>query len=292
VLSALALGAVVVTGAVLAGVLGSRAAQKPKRRPIQVEEVTYQMVTEGLLPAATLSLSETLNQLKQQNASAASGSGSSSDGTTTVTPVAPTTTAPTASAPTVSGINKLIGGLFGGGGGSSGDGSSNDISALVLPEGAVVAPSWKQFNVVGGGLAAASANGRVLCYPKTGADVLEMASMEYQSGCDVLVFTNDQFTPYSIDHTINISRPLLFLGNPLRSPMLNSTKRIERLVDSACCLRVWVRVGIINNNCLILGGSVDRSMDFVAHPGPCMSLVSFSTHALQSTQVGGWRRAP
>jgi hypothetical protein len=223
VLSALALGSVLVTGAVVGGVLGSRAT-KAKRRPIQVEEVTYTMVTEGLLPAATVSLSDTLAGLKQQNGSAtSSGSGS----TTTVTPVT-ATPAPTAST-AASGFNKFIDMLTGGG---SSSGSSNDASAVVLPEGAVMAPSWKQFNSAVGGLPLAQAAGRVLCYPKTGQDVLEMASMEHQSGCDALVFTNDQFTPYQIEKTINISRPILFLGNPLRSPMLNSTKKIERLIDS------------------------------------------------------------
>lgn len=221
VLSALGLGAVLVTGAVLAGVLGSRAT-KAKRRPIQVEEVTYTMVTEGLLPAATVNLADTLSQLKQQQQTAGGSATNGSGSMATVTPVA-ATAAPTAAAP-ASGINKFIS-MFTGGTGSS------DASAVVLPEGAVVAPSWKQFNALGGGLGAVS-NGRVLCYPKTGKDVLEMASMEFKSACDVLVFTNDQFTPYLLDHTLNISRPLLFLGNPLRSPMLNGTKRIERLVDS------------------------------------------------------------
>ena len=243
----LGVGAVLVTGAVLAGVLGSRA-QKIKRRPIQVEEVTYHMVTEGLLPASTVSLADTLNQIKQQRQSQQNVSGAA---TTTVAPVAPaaTTKAPTAS----SGGNSFFSMLTGGGSSSSAGGGSTDASAMVLPEGAVVAPSWKQidnankqYNMLGGGLGAAAANGRVLCYPKTGQDVIEMASMEHPSACDVLVFTNDQFTPYQIDHTLNISRPLLFLGNPLRSPMLNSTKKIERLVDSKC-------------------DPIDRSIDFPTH---------------------------
>ena len=250
----LGVGAVLVTGAVLAGVLGSRA-QKIKRRPIQVEEVTYHMVTEGLLPASTVSLADTLNQIKQQQQTGLAARGSSSNGSAaTVTPVA-ATKAPTAAAvaaPTPSAFNKIVE-MFTGGSSSSAGGGSTDASAMVLPEGAVVAPSWKQidnankqYNMLGGGLGAAAANGRVLCYPKTGQDVIEMASMEHPSACDVLVFTNDQFTPYQIDHTLNISRPLLFLGNPLRSPMLNSTKKIERLVDSKC-------------------DPIDRSIDFPTH---------------------------
>ena len=278
----LGVGAVLVTGAVLAGVLGSRA-QKTKRRPIQVEEITYHMVTEGLLPASTVSLADTLNQIKQQQQPQQNASGAATTVMTPVTPVA-ATKAPTAS----SGSNSFFSMLTGGGSSSAG-GSSTDASAMVLPEGAVVAPSWKQvdnankqYNMLGGGLDAAAANGRVLCYPKTGKDVIEMASMEYPSACDVLVFTNDQFTPYQIDHTLNISRPLLFLGNPLRSPMLNSTNRIVRLVDGKG-LTSYPRTSLCRlplQHLLTFVVSLTIHPHTPSHPSP------------QSTPAGASRRAP
>ena len=217
-LAGLAVGAVLVTGAILAGVLGSRAAQKPKRRPIQVEEMTYTMVTEGLLPAAKVNLPSTLEMLKQQNASGATASSGGSS-SSVVTPVA-------TPAPTIQTVGKTIGDWVTGGS-SGGGGSSN--SAVVLPEGAVVVPSWKQFM---SDQVAANPGGRVVCYAKTGKEVIQQCSREFNSPCEVVILTNDIWTPYSIDHTINVSKPLLILGNPLRSPVLNCTNRIERLIDS------------------------------------------------------------
>ena len=58
-----------------------------------------------------------------------------------------------------------------------------------------------------------------------------MASGEFKSPCEVLILTNDHYNAYQIDHTINITSPKLFLGRPIRPPMLNSTNKIVRLFD-------------------------------------------------------------
>jgi hypothetical protein len=95
-----------------------------------------------------------------------------------------------------------------------------------------------------------------------------MASGEFNSPCDVLILTNDRYTPYSIDRTINITRPKLFLGRPLAQPMLNSTNHIVRLIDirpggrlearSVILVRGFGRFTGIDNEINIVAGSIVR----------------------------------
>ena len=214
------LSGALVIGAVLAGVLGSRAA-KEKRRPLPIEKVTYTMVTEGLAPALVMPVPANSVMLQQQNITTpAAGAGAGATTTTTTEGTFNSDTGATSN--TIFGTfyentKKLVG--------ISTPPPIFDPSKMVVPEGAVAVPSWKAAGY------ATAGNGRVLCYPKTGKEVIEMASGEFNSPCDVLVLTHDRYTPYSIDHTINITKPKLFIGNPLANPMLNSTNRIVRLFD-------------------------------------------------------------
>ena len=105
--------------------------------------------------------------------------------------------------------------------------STSASSPKALPVGAVMTPSWKQLDTVTG----VNTAGRVLCYPKTGQEVVEMVSAEFGSLCEILILLNDEYTPYSIRTTMNVSTPKLLIGRPLRMPMLNSTNRIPRLFN-------------------------------------------------------------
>jgi len=215
------LASALVLGAVLGGVFGSRAAAPKKRHPIPIEKVTYSMVTEGLMTATVQPVAATTLAAPRQNAT-----------------IFDTTTAPSSrSSGTTNSTTSTIGKAFEslknlvGISPSAPPISKFDPTAMVLPSGAVAVPSWKALGDATLVQGAALASGRVICYPKTGEDVLEMASGEYNSPCEVLVFTHDRYTPYSIPHTINITRPILMLGRPINPPMLNSTNRIVRLFD-------------------------------------------------------------
>ena len=196
---------------------GSKAADK-KRRPIPIEKVTYTMVTEGLRPATVLPVPAV--QAEQTI------TGAGTPITTNTTPqgtFSGDTTASQSSNIFTQAFNKLSGG--------SGKPTPFDPAAVALPPGAVAVPSWKALGDAMLVTSGAVASGRVVCYPKNGDELIEMASMEYNSACEVLVLVNDKYTPYSVDRTLNISRPILLLGRPINPPMLNSTNHIIRLID-------------------------------------------------------------
>ena len=244
-----------VVGAVLAGVFGSRAAANKKRRPIPIESVTYTMVTEGLRPATVVPLS--LAPLQQQNATPSTSTlaGSSSSGT------APTTAT---SKPTslFDSLKNLVGA-----GSSTPATPKFDPTAMVLPPGAVAVPSWKAMSdaTTAAHVGAAVANGQVVCYARTGQELIEQVSREYNSPCQVVVLTNDKFTPYSIDKTLNISRPIMLLGRPINPPMLNSTNRIVRLMDIQPGGRLEARaVQFVRGFGYYVAGFTDHEMNVVA----------------------------
>ena len=218
---ALAMGAVagvLVIGAVLAGVFGSRAAAPKKRTPIPIEKVTYTMVTEGLRPATVLPVA--VVQVEQT----ITGAGTPVNANTTPQGTfSGDTSASQSSNIFTQAFNKLSG--------SSSKPAPFDPKAVALPPGAVAVPSWKALGDAMLVTSGAVASGRVVCYPKNGDELIEMASMEYNSACEVLVLVNDKYTPYSVDRTLNISRPILLLGRPINPPMLNSTNHIIRLID-------------------------------------------------------------
>ena len=252
------LSGALVIGAVLAGVLGSQAANK-KRRPLPIEKVTYTMVTEGLAPALVMPVPANSVMLQQQNITTPAAGAGATTTTTTATTEGTFNSDTGATGNTIFGTfyentKKFVG--------ISTPAPIFDPSKMVVPEGAVAVPSWKAAgNAVAG-------NGRVLCYPKSGKEVLEMASGEFNSPCDVLILTNDRWTPYAIDHTINITKPKLFIGNPLMMPMLNSTKKIVRLFDvypggrletrSVTLVRGFGRLAGPFNEMNIVSGSIVR----------------------------------
>ena len=227
------LASTLVVGAVLGGVFGSRAAAPKKRRPLPIEKVTYTMVTEGLRPATVLPVP--VIQAEQ-----------------TITGAGTLVTTHHAGRHLLRRHHhlahqhhprqqyhhqqqqlqrhQLFGGFKNMVGVSSGYAQVRP-PAVALPAGAVAVPSWKALGDATLVTGAAVASGRVVCYPKNGEELIEMASMEYNSACEVLVLVNDKYTPYSIDRTLNISRPILLLGRPINPPMLNSTNKIVRLMD-------------------------------------------------------------
>lgn len=151
-----ALAAALVVGAILAGVLGSRAVEKKQRRtPIPIEKVTYTMVTEGLANAV-LPVPITTNSYT---------AGPAQQNTTPTT----TTTQGTFNKDTSATSNTTFGTFYENSkklvGLSTPPASPKfNPAALTLPEGAVAVPSWKAAGE-------AAASGRVLCYPKTGNEV-------------------------------------------------------------------------------------------------------------------------
>lgn len=219
---------VLVVGAIFGGVFGGRAVAKKKRVPIPVEAVTYSMVAEGFSKGAVVT------PVKIPSVAAAS---SPSNETTAA---ATTTTADKAPA----GIP--VGGSQGNpftwdywfGVGGIGAVPMFDPLPVVLPPNAVTVPTWA--TAVSSGAFQPNADGRVMCYANTGQDVMDMVSGD-ESPCEVVILTQDRFTPYSISKTLNITKPKLLIGRPIFPPMLNSTNRIVRLIDGkTVSLAFWL----------------------------------------------------
>lgn len=213
VLLALVAGLLVV-GAILGGVFGARAVEKKRRVPIPVEAVTYSMVAEMFADAAVVPVPKIHT--------AAAGN-SSANATTTAT-----TTADKAPAGTgLGGPVSVFSWDYWFGNGGIGAVPMFDPAPLVLPPGAVTVPTWSSAVVNG---TFANTQGRVVCTAKNGQDVMDMVSGD-ASPCEVVILANDRFTPYSISKTLNITKPKLLIGRPIYPPMLNSTNKINRLID-------------------------------------------------------------
>ncbi len=215
------LAGVLVVGAIFGGVFGGRAAQKKRRVPIPVEAVTYAMVAEGFGAAAAVPV-----PIIRTNTATAS----SENATTTAT-----TTADKAPAGTgLGGEPSIFSFDYWFGEGGVGAVPMFDPTPLILPPDAVTVPTWSAALTSGN-----FANGdRVVCYAKTGQDVMDMVSGD-ESACEVVILTNDRFTPYAISKTLNITKPKLLLGRPIYAPMLNSTNAIPRLFDGECVGLFW-----------------------------------------------------
>jgi hypothetical protein len=214
----LALVAVVlVVAAIFGGVFGARAIEKKRRVPIPVEAVTYSMVAEGFVNGAVV-------PVPKIHTTAAASSPANATTTATVT-----TTADKAPAGTgLGGQPSIFSFDYWFGNGGIGAVPMFDPMPLVLPPDAVTVPTWSAALANGN---FANTQGRVVCYAKTGQDVMDMLSGD-ESPCEVVILSNDRFTPYSISQTLNITKPKLLLGRPIYSPMLNSTNHIVRLFDS------------------------------------------------------------
>ena len=265
VLWALVASALVV-GAIVAGVFGSRAVANKKRRPIPIEAVTYNMVTEGLIPAVVQALSvvplqeRTTTTTTAPTSTAVAGSSTTGNTTTTATTKKPTTVFGQA----IDSVKSIVG--------LQPAAPKFDPTAMVLPPGAVAVPSWKAagdaFGTQAAWAGAAVANGRVVCYAKTGQEVIEQVSGEFNSPCEVIVLTQDRYTPYSINKMINVTSPKLIIGRPFRSPMLNSTNRIPRLFDVLAGGRLETRSVILvrgfgfrtgpQNEIIVQAGTITR----------------------------------
>ncbi|KAM3568821.1 hypothetical protein VYU27_009065 [Nannochloropsis oceanica] len=247
------LASVLIVAAVLGGVFGSKAVDE-QRRPIPIEEVTYTMITEGLMSATIqpISISVMMAQVQQEGTGNPTTSISGSPATSTTTTAPASNTLANGSGSTTSSDSTTSSGSttsssislfqrFTSLVGMSSNKSQFDPTAMVLPEGAVAVPSWKALGDATFVQGQAVASGRVVCYPKTGKDVIVMASGEFNSPCEVLILTNDNYNAYQIDHTVNITSPKLFLGRPIRPPMLNCTNRIVRLFDVQSGGRLEIR---------------------------------------------------
>ncbi len=222
------LAGVLVVGAIFGGVFGGRAAQKKRRVPIPVEAMTYSMVAEGFVNGAVVPVPNI-----RTNTAATSSQNATTTATTTTT-----TTADKAPAGTgLGGEPPIFSFDYWFGQGGVGAIPMFDPTPLILPPGAVTVPTWSAALASGN-----FANGdRVVCYAKTGQDVMDMVSGD-ESACEVVILTNDRFTPYAISQTLNITKPKLLLGRPVYAPMLNCTNHIIRLFDGKsvglffCCL--------------------------------------------------------
>ncbi len=208
---------VLVVGAIFGGVFGARAAEKKKRVPIPVEAVTYAMIAEGFANAAVVPVPNTLTT----NTGASSFPATEAATETTTADKAP------AGNP-IQGTPSVLSWDYWFGRGGIGAVPMFDPMPLVIPPGAVTVPTWTSALTNGN---FPNTQGRVVCYAKDGQDVIEMMSGD-ESPCEVVILTNDRFTPYSIDKTLNITKPKLIIGRPIYLPMLNCTKRINRLFDS------------------------------------------------------------
>lgn len=206
-----------VVGAILGGVFGSRAVQKKRRVPIPVEAVTYSMVAEMFADAAVVPV---------PNIHTATASSAPANATTTATATADKAPAGNPLGGPVSVFSWDY--WFGTGG--IGAIPMFDPTPLVIPPDAVRVPTWSA-----GYSSFANTENRVVCYAKTGQDVMDMVSGD-ESACEVVILTNDRFTPYSISKTLNITKPKLLIGRPIFPPMLNSTNHIVRLFDGKSVL--------------------------------------------------------
>ena len=207
-----------VMGAIFGGVFGARAVEKKRRVPIPVEAVTYSMVTEGFVNGAVVPV---------PNIYTNTAASSPANATTTAT-----TTADKAPAGTgLGGQPSIFSFDYWFGSGGIGAIPMFDPMPLVLPPGAVTVPTWSAASANGN---FANTQGRVVCFAKTGQDVMDMVSGD-ESACEVVILSNDRFTPYSISKTLNITKPKLLIGRPIYQPMLNCTNRIERLFDGKPC---------------------------------------------------------
>jgi hypothetical protein len=205
---------ILVVGAIFGGVFGARAVEKKRRVPIPVEAVTYSMVAEGFTSGAVVPVP---NIHKNTAAS------STANATTTTT-----TTADKAPAGTgLGGQPSILSFDYWFGNGGVGAIPMFDPMPLILPPDAVTVPTWSAALSNGN---FANTQGRVVCFAKTGQDVMDMVSGD-ESACEVVILSNDRFTPYSISKTLNITKPKFILGRPIYPPMLNSTNRIVRLFD-------------------------------------------------------------
>ena len=210
-------GSTLVVGAVFGGVFGVRAVEEKKRRrvPIPVEAVTYSMVTEGLMNAAVVPV-----PLRK------------TDNTTTETAATSPATVTADKAPAGTGIPvdepaSVFSYEYWFGEGGIGAVTMFDPMPLVLPPDAVTVPSWQAAYANGN---FRNSKGRVVCSATTGKEVIQMASGN-ESPCEIILLTNDRFTPYAINKMINITKPKIIVGRPIYSPMLNSTNGVERLFD-------------------------------------------------------------
>lgn len=67
-----------------------------------------------------------------------------------------------------------------------------------------------------------------ICYPSDGADVMRMVS---QPGCTIIVLTRSSQKGYSITAPMNVSSLKILVGNPIDTPALNVSGRVERLFN-------------------------------------------------------------
>jgi hypothetical protein len=214
VLLALVAG-VLVVGAIFGGVFGAMAVEKKRRVPIPVEAVTYSMVTEGFVKGAVVPV---------PNIHTNTADSSPANATTIAT-----TTADKAPAGTgLGGEPSIFSYDYWFGRGGIGAVPMFDPMPLVIPPGAVTVPTWSAAWANG---IFANTQGRVVCFAKTGEDVMDMVSGD-ESACEVVILSNDRFTPYSISKTLNITKPKLLIGRPIYLPMLNCTNHLDRLFDS------------------------------------------------------------
>lgn len=216
---------VLVLGAIFGGIFGARAVEKKKRVPIPVEAVTYAMVTEGFAKGAVVPVPNTLNSATSKATSKA----------TTIATTTATTTADKAPAGTgLGGEHSIFSYEYWFGEGGIGAVPMFDPMPLILPPDAVTVPTWTTAFPNGN---FANTEGRVVCYAKTGQDVIDMVSGD-ESACEVIILTNDRFTPYAIHTKMNVTKSKLLVGRPIYAPMLNATNRVERLFDSKLMYRI------------------------------------------------------
>ena len=228
---------ILVLGAIFGGIFGTRAVEKKKRVPIPMEAVTYSMVTEGFAKGSVVPV---------PNTHTVTAAKATSKVTTNATTTA-TTTADKAPAGTgLGGELSIFSYEYWFGEGGIAAVPMFDPMPLILPPDAVTVPTWTAAFPNGN---FANTQGRVVCYAKTGQDVIDMVSGD-ESACEVIILTNDRFTPYAIHTVMNITKSKLIIGRPIYAPMLNSTNRIERLFDGKSV--GFFRCYLVQKPCLIL----------------------------------------
>ena len=219
---------VLVVGAIFGGVFGARAVEKKRRVPIPVEAVTYSMVAQGFAKGAVVPVPKTYKKGAAANSSVTA---------TTKATTKATTTADKAPAGTgLGGEHSVFSYEYWFGEGGIGAIPMFDPMPLVLPPDAVTVPTWSAAFANGN---FANTQGRVICYAKTGQEVIDMVSGD-ESACEVIILTNDRFTPYSIHTVMNVTKSKLIIGRPIYAPMLNSTNRVERLFDGKSFMRCFL----------------------------------------------------
>jgi len=200
-------GLLMVAGTVIAGVLGSQAAQQRGQAAAGNKALPTDNILDTLAQLNALPQPPAL-RTKEEPVGTAAAAGSDGAATTTGTGAAADPGPVEGSTLPFQTLKDLI----------------NAAKAPTVA-GAVFDPA-PAGSLTTGGWAAIGSGRNTICYPINGTEVVQMS--DAKSPCTIIMLTRSSREPYTIKQTMNITTPKIFVGNPIDMPALNSSK-IERL---------------------------------------------------------------